>query len=92
MNDVKQKDFRDDDGESVSERLFEETVTSADGYIALFERLADRAHKHGFSVVVTLSWHDPLSQYAASRVLWKGNYYQNLGAMRANLVRKENEG
>lgn len=89
---TKQKDFRDDDGDSVRDRLFDELAEAADGYMALFGRLAERAQKHGFSTFLVLSFEDPLTGYTAQRSMTQGNYYQNIGAATAALNQKVNEG
>ena len=91
MSKTKDKDFRDGDGEDVSEALFETTVDHADAYLNRFERLQDRAYRHGYSTMLIISWHDPLSGYSASRSISKGNHYQNMGAARRVLTQKENE-
>ena len=90
MSKTKDKDFRDGDGEEVSGELFDATIDHADEYISRFERLQDRAYRHGFSVLTVISWHDPLSGYSASRSVSKGNHYQNMGATRRVLSLKEN--
>ena len=86
------KDFRDDDGDDDRYEVFEQTLPTAEGYAGLFDRLAQRAYKHGFSSVTVLSWHDPMSGFSFSMGIMTGNHYQNIGAARAYVRMKENEG
>lgn len=89
---TKQKDFRDDDSSSACETLWDQTEVQRDSYYGLFQKLVDRAEKHGFQCVVVLSYHDPMSNYSAKRMIRTGNYFQNCGAVRAALVDLEHEG
>ena len=52
-----------------------------DGYMKMFERLAERAHQHGICSAVVLSTEDPMTGYSTHRAAFRGNYYQNLGAV-----------
>lgn len=77
---IKEKHFRDDDGDSAKDRLFEDVTDSLEGYLKLFERLQDRAKRHGICTVLIISAHDPLTDYASHRTQAKGNWIQNSGA------------
>lgn len=82
----KEKDFRDNDGDSAKERLFESSYETVEDYARAFDRLQIRAEQHGIASTVVLSVHDPLTGYSGMKRGSRGGYYQNLGAMDAALT------
>lgn len=82
---LKEKHFRDGDGDSDRDRLFESVEGSLDNYLALFKRLQERARQHGISTVVVVSTSDPLTGFSTYRIGTMGNWLQNSGAVRAAL-------
>lgn len=86
---TREHSYRGDDSDSQKERLFEDVEHDLDGYLALFKRLQERAHRHGIASVVVLSTFDPMTGFAAMRSESQGNHYQNVGATRSALATLE---